>query len=129
MRIELEETALVRPSNAASVRRSGSGGSTTITDSPLLSSAEASARPTNPPPKMIASARSIRAPYRPDAGTPRSSLDPRLRVRDSSERYFRVEDMATVVARASKRELAPDWRDALRASLKRFAVRTWGALL
>jgi S-DNA-T family DNA segregation ATPase FtsK/SpoIIIE len=37
--------------------------------------------------------------------------------------------MATVVARVSKRELAPDWRDALRASLKRFAVRTWGALL
>jgi S-DNA-T family DNA segregation ATPase FtsK/SpoIIIE len=37
--------------------------------------------------------------------------------------------MATVAARTSKRELAPDWRDALRASLKRFAVRTWGALL
>ena len=37
--------------------------------------------------------------------------------------------MATVAARAPKRELAPDWRDALRASLKRFAVRTWGALL
>ena len=37
--------------------------------------------------------------------------------------------MATVVARAPKRDLAPDWRDALRASLKRFAVRTWGALL
>jgi S-DNA-T family DNA segregation ATPase FtsK/SpoIIIE len=40
-----------------------------------------------------------------------------------------VKDMATVAARTSKRELAPDWRDALRASLKRFAVRTWGALL
>jgi len=38
-------------------------------------------------------------------------------------------DMATVAARAPKRDLAPDWRDALRASLKRFAVRTWGALL
>src|SRR3954467_2391260 len=37
--------------------------------------------------------------------------------------------MATVAARAPKRDLAPDWRDALRASLKRFAVRTWGALL
>jgi S-DNA-T family DNA segregation ATPase FtsK/SpoIIIE len=37
--------------------------------------------------------------------------------------------MATVAARAPKRDLAPDWRDALRASLKRFAVRTWGGLL
>jgi len=37
--------------------------------------------------------------------------------------------MATVAARAPKRDLAPDWRDALRASLKRFAVRTWGAFL
>jgi len=37
--------------------------------------------------------------------------------------------MATVAARGPKRDLAPDWRDALRASLKRFAVRTWGALL
>jgi len=37
--------------------------------------------------------------------------------------------MATIAARAPKRDLAPDWRDALRASLKRFAVRTWGALL
>src|SRR3954453_7222315 len=37
--------------------------------------------------------------------------------------------MATVAARAPKRERAPDWRDALRASVKRFAVRTWGALL
>ena len=37
--------------------------------------------------------------------------------------------MATVAARAPKRDLAPDWRDALRVSLKRFAVRTWGAVL
>jgi S-DNA-T family DNA segregation ATPase FtsK/SpoIIIE len=37
--------------------------------------------------------------------------------------------MATVAARASKRELAPDWRDALRASLKRFVVRSCGAVL
>jgi S-DNA-T family DNA segregation ATPase FtsK/SpoIIIE len=37
--------------------------------------------------------------------------------------------MATVAARAPKRDLAPDWRDALRASLKRFAIRGWGALL
>src|SRR4249919_199900 len=37
--------------------------------------------------------------------------------------------MATVAARGPKRELAPDWRDALRASLRRFAVRSWGALL
>ena len=37
--------------------------------------------------------------------------------------------MATVAARAPKRDLAPDWRDALRASMRRFAVRTWGALL
>jgi len=37
--------------------------------------------------------------------------------------------MATAAARARKRDLGPDWRDALGASLKRFAVRTWGALL
>ena len=37
--------------------------------------------------------------------------------------------MATVAARAPKRDLAPHWRDALRAAIKRFAVRTWGALL
>jgi len=37
--------------------------------------------------------------------------------------------MATVAARTSKRDLAPDWRDALRASLRRFAVRTSGAFL
>src|SRR3954471_16805598 len=37
--------------------------------------------------------------------------------------------MATVATRAPKRELAPDWRDALRDAVRRFAVRTWGALL
>src|SRR5215208_450699 len=37
--------------------------------------------------------------------------------------------MATVAARASRRDLAPDWRDTLRASLRRFAIRSWGALL
>jgi S-DNA-T family DNA segregation ATPase FtsK/SpoIIIE len=37
--------------------------------------------------------------------------------------------MATVAARAPKRDLAPDWRDALRAAIKRFVVRAWGALL
>src|SRR5205085_10542067 len=37
--------------------------------------------------------------------------------------------MATAAARARKRDLAPDWRDALRASIKRLALRTWGALL
>ena len=37
--------------------------------------------------------------------------------------------MATVAARAPKRELAPDWRDALRESLRRLAMRIWGALL
>jgi S-DNA-T family DNA segregation ATPase FtsK/SpoIIIE len=37
--------------------------------------------------------------------------------------------MATVAGRAPKRDLAPDWRDALRASIKRLIVRTWGALL
>ena len=53
----------MRPSNAASFRRSGSAGSTTIADSPLESSAEASARPTSPPPKMMTSARSMAPPY------------------------------------------------------------------
>jgi S-DNA-T family DNA segregation ATPase FtsK/SpoIIIE len=35
--------------------------------------------------------------------------------------------MATVATRAPKRELAPDWRDALREAVRRFAVRSWGA--
>jgi S-DNA-T family DNA segregation ATPase FtsK/SpoIIIE len=37
--------------------------------------------------------------------------------------------MATVATRAPRRELAPDWRDALREAVRRFAVRSWGALL
>ena len=37
--------------------------------------------------------------------------------------------MATVATRAPKRELGPDWRDALRESLRRLAIRTMGALL
>jgi len=37
--------------------------------------------------------------------------------------------MATAAARAKKRDLGPDWREALTASLHRFALRCWGALL
>jgi S-DNA-T family DNA segregation ATPase FtsK/SpoIIIE len=37
--------------------------------------------------------------------------------------------MATAAVRTHKRELEPHWRDALRASVKRLAVRTWGAIL
>jgi S-DNA-T family DNA segregation ATPase FtsK/SpoIIIE len=37
--------------------------------------------------------------------------------------------MATVAARAPKRDLAPDWRDALREAVRRLAVRTCGSLL
>ncbi|MEA3058118.1 MAG: segregation ATPase FtsK/SpoIIIE, family [Sphingomonadales bacterium] len=37
--------------------------------------------------------------------------------------------MATVAARAPRRDLAPDWRDALRHAVRRFAIRSWGALL
>ena len=37
--------------------------------------------------------------------------------------------MATAAVRTHKRELEPHWRDALRSSVKRFALRTWGALL
>jgi S-DNA-T family DNA segregation ATPase FtsK/SpoIIIE len=37
--------------------------------------------------------------------------------------------MATVAARAPKRELAPDWRDALREAARRLAIRSWGAIL
>ncbi len=37
--------------------------------------------------------------------------------------------MASVAARAPKRELAPDWRDALRDTLRRLAIRIGGALL
>ena len=37
--------------------------------------------------------------------------------------------MATVAARAPKRELAPDWRDALRESLRRLFIRLTGTML
>jgi S-DNA-T family DNA segregation ATPase FtsK/SpoIIIE len=37
--------------------------------------------------------------------------------------------MATVAVRAPKRDLARDWRDALRDAVRRFAIRTWGAAL
>src|SRR3954447_5003073 len=37
--------------------------------------------------------------------------------------------MASVATRATKRELGPHWRDALAQAVRRFAVRTWGALL
>ena len=37
--------------------------------------------------------------------------------------------MATVATRAAKRELAPDWRDSLRETARRFFVRTGGVLL
>src|SRR4051794_34700227 len=37
--------------------------------------------------------------------------------------------MATVATRAPKRDLAPDWREALATAVRRFAVRTWGAML
>ncbi len=37
--------------------------------------------------------------------------------------------MATVAIRAPKRELAPDWRDALREAVRRFAIRSIGAIL
>ena len=40
-----------------------------------------------------------------------------------------VGSMATAAVRTQKRELEPHWRDALRASVKRLALRTWGALL
>jgi S-DNA-T family DNA segregation ATPase FtsK/SpoIIIE len=37
--------------------------------------------------------------------------------------------MATVAARAAKRELGPDWRDALREAVRRLAIRSWGVVL
>ena len=37
--------------------------------------------------------------------------------------------MASVATRVPKRDLAPDWRDALANSVRRFAMRTWGAFL
>src|SRR3954454_23233378 len=37
--------------------------------------------------------------------------------------------MATVAARTPKRELGPDWRDALREAVRRFALRSWGVAL
>jgi hypothetical protein len=82
MRIELDETALVRPSNAASDARRVGGIDDDRRQAAGESSAEASARPTSPPPKMITSARSMaRAPSAQSSQlTPRSSLDRGLRV-------------------------------------------------
>jgi len=37
--------------------------------------------------------------------------------------------MASVATRVPKRELAPDWREALGQAVRRFAVRAWGAIL
>ncbi|HVM37212.1 MAG TPA: DNA translocase FtsK 4TM domain-containing protein [Sphingomicrobium sp.] len=37
--------------------------------------------------------------------------------------------MASAAARAGKRDLGPDWRDALQASARRLALRSWGAAL
>ena len=37
--------------------------------------------------------------------------------------------MATVATRAPKRDLAPDWREALASAVRRFAIRTWGGLM
>ncbi len=37
--------------------------------------------------------------------------------------------MATIATRTPKRELAPDWREALTHAVRRFAIRTSGALL
>ena len=34
-----------------------------------------------------------------------------------------------MATRAPKRDLAPDWRDALRDAVRRFALRSWGILL
>ena len=64
--------------------------------------------------------------FRDDVTT---SLDRRLCVRDSKREFDPGVEMATVAARAAKRELAPDWRDALRQAARRLAVRTWGVLL
>src|SRR3954453_14353263 len=58
-----------------------------------------------------------------------SALDRRLRVGDSMRQKFGGWDMATVATRAPKRDLAPDWRDALREAVRRFVVRSWGGLL
>src|SRR5690349_18108003 len=92
MRIELEETALVRPSNDDSPRGAGSAGSTTIAERPLESSAEASARPTRPPPKMIASARSTPTPYPARRNDATTSLDRGVRVRDSKRELWGWDD-------------------------------------
>ena len=48
---------------------------------------------------------------------------------DSMSQFVGGGTMATVATRAPKRELAPDWRDALRETMRRFLVRSWGALL
>src|SRR6476469_6566278 len=129
IRIELEDTALVRPSKHDSPRGAGSAGSTTIAESPLESSAEASARPTRPPPKTITSARSTPTPYPARRNDATTSLDRGLRVGDSRRRTSGGGTMATVATRAPKRELAPDWREALREAVRRFAVRSWGLVL
>src|SRR3954453_16132212 len=58
-----------------------------------------------------------------------SALDRRLRVGDSMRQKFGGWDMATVATRAPKRDLAPDWRDALCEAVRRLALRSWGVLL
>ena len=50
-------------------------------------------------------------------------------VRVTSDATTAGEDMASVAQRAQKRDLGPDWRDTLAASVRRFARRTVGALL
>jgi len=60
----------------------------------------------------------------------KASLDPGL----AKEAFYATDlgggvRMATAAVRTQKRELEPHWRDALHASLKRLALRAWGALL
>jgi S-DNA-T family DNA segregation ATPase FtsK/SpoIIIE len=50
-------------------------------------------------------------------------------VGDSTRDLIGGGKMATVATRAPKRDLAPDWREALTNAVRRFAVRSWGALL
>src|SRR5829696_842354 len=61
--------------------------------------------------------------------TPRHRLTGDSPARHSTRKVRWGFKMATAAAQAKKRELGPDWRDALRASLRRFALRSWGALL
>src|SRR5687768_5903759 len=129
IRFDEEDRALVRPSNEAPLRASGSAGSITIEDRPLLSSAAASASPTRPPPRMITSARSMARSLLAASALGKPCPGVRRQAQWKPLIAGGIDVMATAAERARKKDLGPDWRDTLAASIHRFVRRSVGALL